>query len=347
MEFQVLTTEPEVLAVVEEWRQLARELPQATPFGQPSWVLPWWRQRREENISWLCFAMREDGELSGLLPLVRCVDTVIRFAGYDLCDAVGAVTRPDSIANLWQFAVDWMRGQLAPAVVDLPVLAAHDRVSLGFMGREASDVDMDPGAVINLPSTWEDYLAHFSAKRRKGWQYELRRMERDLGRPDFEVTTDSSLLRQHLHAFWELRERSWTQQGRYAELADHVRGIRLLDFLNALADAAPEDPSTARVARLLVTGRLAATAVLLKTGPRIWVPMTTYDPELARYRPGYHLLLRCVRHAIGESCAALEMGRGVEQYKFDLGAHRYELTNTVLTIGQTPLRQAEADLFDC
>lgn len=334
MKLAVLTDEADVYALIGEWQSLATTLPESTPYSRPTWVLPWWRHRQRTGTSWLCFAVyADDGALTGVLPLIRYSDGTIRYAGYDLHDIAEALTAADRAAELWLSVVGWIRDNAAPAVIDLPTLSTRDRACLGALAADVTDIDLDPGAVIELPSTWEEYQLGLSRRRRQNLAYYRRRLERDHGRVTFAVTVgDQHSLREHLWALWSMRERSWKDRGRYDELANHARGEPLRAFLTELAHDAAADVHPAQVASLYAGSRLIAAELLLRSGPRLWIPIRTFDPDFAMYRPGQHLAAECIRYAISLGCQRFELGRGIEPYKFELGARRYDLTNTIVTI---------------
>ncbi len=53
--------------------------------------------------------------------------------------------------------------------------------------------------------------------------------------------------------------------------------------------------------------------------------MSTFDPGFASYCPSHQLLAEAAAAAFAEGVNLIEMGRGDEPYKFDLGASRRHL----------------------
>ena len=64
--------------------------------------------------------------------------------------------------------------------------------------------------------------------------------------------------------------------------------------------------------------------------------MCGFAVDLGRYAPGRLLLSECIRAAIQAGLSCLELGRGVEEYKFALGATRYELPDVSLACDGEP-----------
>lgn len=50
--------------------------------------------------------------------------------------------------------------------------------------------------------------------------------------------------------------------------------------------------------------------------------MSTYRPDVTRYGPSHLLLAEIAAAAVAEGVRIIELGRGDEPYKFDLGAER-------------------------
>lgn len=333
MSLAVLTTEEQVNALTAEWQELAATLPASTPYSRPSWVMPWWRQRRALNLSWLCFTIRDgSGRLTGVLPLVRYPCATVRYAGHDLHDIAASLTANNLASGIWLEALNWLHDNGSNQSVELDTLDPHDRECLRHLPFSVKDTDIDPGAAIALPAEWDHYLSGLSPNRRKQSRWERRALARAHGEVTFKVAKDATQLTPDIDALWELRERSWIQRGRYAELAPHVRGQSIRDFLHELASAAGTDIHPAQVAMLTAGTTLVAADLLLRSDSRIWTPMTAFDPDHARFSPGRLLMFDCIRYAIGQGCTSLELGRGIEQYKFDLGARRYDLTNSLITV---------------
>jgi len=328
MRVDLLGTEQAVDAMLAGWLDLAHASTAATPYNHPGWVLSWWRQRRRAGLSWRCFAGWEaDGELVALLPLVRYPDGVVRFAGHDLHDAAEALADGDRLPQLWRAAVAELQRSGDCPVLDLPTLGDRDAAALNDLGFGSclSVYDVDPGARLVLPSSWPEYLDGLTASRRKRMRAERRALEKDCGVAGFEMIRGGADIAGAVAEFWELRETSWSQRGRYDELAEHVRGVPMRAFVMELAAAADRDADLMAVGRLTAGGQLAGAALLLFAGNRVWYAMCAFAPALAKYGPGRLLLSECVRASIETGLAAVELGRGVEEYKFALGATRYEL----------------------
>lgn len=335
MDVRILSSDSEVADVVPEWLALHGRWSSGSPYNHPLWTMAWWRQRRHLGLRWhLCAGRDTSGTLVALMPLVVYSDGIVRFAGSDLHDEAATLAGDNERGVLWRLALAQLGRRGGATTVDLPTLNDADLAALESLDSEVdSEVyDIDPGARIELPSSWGDYWSALPAKRRKRMRAERRALERDHGLMRFQVVGDHDLVAA-VREFWALREASWRARGRYGELAEHVRGQYMREFLAELA-ARGSGSGLVAIARLMVGDQTVASALLLRANGRAWYSMCTFAPAFARYGPGRLLLAECVRAAIADGFTVLELGRGVEPYKFALGATRYELANIRLNLGR-------------
>jgi CelD/BcsL family acetyltransferase involved in cellulose biosynthesis len=255
----------------------------------------------------------------------------VRYAGHDLHDSADGLTEPALLSALWSGAIVQLRAAGDCSVLDLPTLAQADAEALRDLGIAHRGYDVDPGARIILPPTSAEYLAMLTVSRRKRMRWERRALERDHGPIGFELIDCRVDITSALDDLWALREDAWQQRRRYSQLAEHVRGDAIRGFLERLAAACRPGRSVA-LGRLTAGSTLVATALLLSAHRRSWYAMCAFRPAFGRYGPGRLLLAECVHAAILRGFGVLELGRGVEPYKFALGATRYELPNVVVSL---------------
>lgn len=333
MRLTMFSTSSAVATSIPQWLQIHQRCTSATPFNHPIWVMNWWRKRCDQGLRWSCIAAHDRaGELIGLLPLVHYPDGVTRFAGHDLHDVASAVVADKRRGEFWQHAIDLLRQVGQSPVVELPTVSDADLAALRTVsGARLLVSGTDPGARINLPPTWTEHHASLSASRRKRMRAERRTLERDHGPVRFTITDSGPDLIREVGELWALREHSWHARDRYEELPDHARGPVLRDFLTGLASRSSSTRLVA-VGTLAAAGQPVSSALLLRSGRRTWYWMCAFAADRDKYGPGRQLLAECTREAINMGLTCLELGRGVEEYKFTLGASRYELMNVHLVL---------------
>jgi CelD/BcsL family acetyltransferase involved in cellulose biosynthesis len=327
-----VTTESAVQALAPSWARMLAGHPTASPFNSPGWALAWWdawwRQPAPDAIEWRCIVTADRyGQLHGVLPLVRFPDGVTRYVAPELVDLATALIEKDQLAPFWSSTAIALRNCDGPGRLAIPRAGDADQAAMALAGLDVRVEDVEPCALINLPSTWDHYWSGLSAGQRKLWRSERRRLADEHGTVSLNVCQAPEELPSRLGQFWELREQSWRQRGRYSELAPGSVGQRLRWFLAAVASRAALGLHPV-VARTLVEDAVAAMSLMFFAGDRVWYYMAAYDVGFARYGVGRMLLADCIRYAIETAgLATFDLGRGIEPYKFTLGARRYDLAN--------------------
>ncbi|HET8641188.1 MAG TPA: GNAT family N-acetyltransferase [Pseudonocardiaceae bacterium] len=321
MRLELATDVEGVRPLVTQWRRLATGHPAATPYVLPEWALAWWWHGRSAPAQWRCVSGHEpNGDVIGVIPLLRYGAGVATVSGVELADSTGALVAPERMAELWEATVTALRRD-GVRRLDLPYLHGTDLAALRDGPAAVRVTGEDPGGYVPLPGSWEDYRRSLKAEVRRKIDSRRRRLERGFGPVRLQVTTERAHLAERLYEFWRFRERAWQLRGRYDELAAPARGPKLSDFLHFLGRHA-DGPSVPAVATLTAGETVAAAAVLHVCGDRAWFYLCAHDLRLRALGPGITLLTECVRYAIEAGLTELELGRGDEPHKFTVGAQR-------------------------
>jgi CelD/BcsL family acetyltransferase involved in cellulose biosynthesis len=162
--------------------------------------------------------------------------------------------------------------------------------------------------VMNLPSTWEAFVADRSRNyRKKMGEYE-RRLARDLDARLRRSETPEDLARD-MAALVKLHRERWGRESRAFRSREYLRfherlARRMLDR-NAL-----------RLFTLESGSRPLAMLYCFSDGHRYYYYQAGRDPELARYRVGFVLMHKAMRAAIDEGVEVFDFLRGAEDYKY-------------------------------
>ncbi len=302
---EVLTSEPDLAALVPDWRALWRSAPDASPFQSPEWLLGWWAQFGTDRP--LLATLRREGRLLGVLPLYVLDEPPARkllpigVGLTDYFDALLAAEAPDEAAGAL------LRTALAhaPGVTEctLPALPPGSALRDAAADWPSSLQDSDPCPVLALPP------AIPSGKRRDIRQ--ARHRAARAGGWTTEIATASSAAPM-LEQLITLHTARWDGAGVLAErpvLAFHRATVAGL--------------VAAGLARLQVLrfGQRAAAAyyALLDRGQRILFYLSGFDAAYARESPGTLLLARMIEDAVDEGRRELHFLRGAEAYKYAWG----------------------------
>jgi CelD/BcsL family acetyltransferase involved in cellulose biosynthesis len=228
-----------------------------------------------------------------------------------LVSATNAPRSADALADyLCDNAAEW-------DLIDLPTLDLDpDNSKIGHLlaaltGREC-ELSQTPDSnrwSIELPETWEDFLAQQSKSHRK----QLRRLEsRVLDSPrvkwhQVKLLDDFSAAWTHLKELHQRRRQSLGEPGCFASL-------RWTAFHEDVAGQLLRE-GRLRMSWLELDGTPAAAEYHFAGGRTTYVYQGGLDPDRLDEEPGRLSMIRCLQHAITEGHRKFDLLRGDEPYK--------------------------------
>jgi CelD/BcsL family acetyltransferase involved in cellulose biosynthesis len=237
--------------------------------------------------------------------------------GFDVTDYMGPVGLPgveepvaaalvDAIAGL----DGWSRADLAGLPSDgrwLPALAG------AFEGAGMRTAVEEDGItpLLDLPGSFEAYLATLSSKHRHEMRRKARRLERDAG-PFELVPTTRANTDAHLDRFFELHRSSEGPKGRFM-----VAGMEM--FFRHLAHDFLE-PGPFRLTFVRAAGELMAGAVWFRHKDSVSLYNSAFDHAHRALAPGMVLVAELIREAIEDGVARFDLLKGDLEYKYRFGA---------------------------
>lgn len=286
--------------------------PRVGPFPGRDWLATWWAHRG--NTGELMIGDTGDS----LVALVRRGRRV-EFAGEpDLTD----YHSPLGSASV-------------PALTEL-VASFPEGVSLDFdsLPREAADavagaltdIGLAPGveqhsvaAVLNLPETFDDYLAAIGKKERHEVRRKRRRFDREVGPARLERRSG----RDAVSLFADLHRQSSGDKG------DFMTG-QVEEFFIAL------NTEAGGVVDVLLdaSGRAASVIFSFEDDNGFYLYNSAFNPEMIELSPGNVILSLLIERAIEKGKRVFDFLKGDERYKFRLGAEERPLYRVTATTGE-------------
>lgn len=301
-----------------------QRLPQRSPMQSPAWLLAWWHAFAGEREQLQILAVYDDQQLVGLAPWYL-VGKRLRFLGdgivcsdhADLAIAAGytdAVTQEIAhwltchASQNWDFiqfdAVDEGESPIVQMLRKLESngFAMHQRATTGCWH-------------VDLPRTWEEYLAVLSKNHRKRcrrWMrnyFECRRAE----------VTISSM--DSVESAWE--EISDLNRQRREHVGDRSAFLdeRFLAFHRSVLPRLLEQ-GHAELRQLRVDGEPVAAEYLLLDGSTMYCYQSGLRPVDSPDGYGNLSILALFRDAIERGCSRIDFLRGDEDYKSHWNAKR-------------------------
>lgn len=307
-----------------QWRGLAAGGASAI-YTSPEWCLAAWNAFPDLGAPHLATVM-DGGTLLGLLPLTSQDNGHrLTWAGSPLGDEhdarIDARCRADeTAAALLRSAAIAAGADTTPGLTDVRSAAALTSVVSSRPGCPAPvlllrENDAEFGPLGCIPG--------WSRDRRRGLRAARRNLDQ-AGKVTFERVSDPARLSATLPAFVASRLGAWRDRGRLEELPVMDRHPSFPDFI-ANAAAGLSSRGLCYLAVLNLDGHAIAQSLLFRIPGADLLYMSTYRHDMARYGPSHQLLAEVAAAAFAEGVRVIEMGRGDEPYKFDLGAEQRHL----------------------
>jgi CelD/BcsL family acetyltransferase involved in cellulose biosynthesis len=312
--------------LAEEWGELWRACPTATPFQSPEWLLPWWSAFGPGEL--LTIVCRADGRLVGLAPLYmehgalgcRILPLGIGISDYldvlavpDHADAVpAAMTGAMQDVPGWQ---EWEFAELAPDALARRILARP--------GLAAEETRASTCPVLELPPSAKTLKDVVPARR---WRHLSMSRNRAARRGNIEITcADASSAPDMLTELFRFSQR----RREFLEEPSVFADERVQSFhLNAapLLVAA----GLARICRLRLGQQTAAVCYTFQRDHAVLLYALGFDLAFEFESPGTTLVAHVIETAMQEGRREVDFMRGAEPYKYTWGARdRWNLRRAI------------------
>ena len=307
---------------LDEWRTVLGRTAEPHPFVTPEWQRVWWDHYGTGEL-WV-LRLAEGDDAVAVVPVHRDDRGVVRFlGGEDVTDYPGPAIAEGHSADVARRVVDWL-GARRQHWAELDVRNA--RTEDGFLaalataaaraGFRTSECADEPIALLELPASWDDYLARLTRQDRHELRRKRRRFERALGAGEVR-TADAATLPGDLDTFFALFRLARGEKGSFMSARNE-------GFFRAIA-AAFLPLGMLRLDVLEVDGRPLAVAFGFQTGSVFYLYNMAFDPGAGAVSPGTMLVSRLVERAIRDGLDRFDFLRGLERYKFEFGASRTDL----------------------
>ena len=298
-----------------EWRALLPQTSANKVFVSPTWLRVWW-QEFGAGRELLLLSVRRRGELVGVAPLMRDGDRLCFAGDTQVCDYMDVVAAPgeaeavlsSALRSLgeepWRELVLWAVPESSPTLDALK--AAAPALSLR--------VDIEPEDVcpqLDLPATWDDYLADLSKKNRHELRRKLRKLSQG-GEVRLEAIAHPADVEAALDDFLRLYRQSRADKAAFMN-EKMERFFRVI--VAALAAEAQVE-----LLFLTLSGVRVAAVLCFCTSDESLLYNSGYDPDYAYLSVGLLSKALALRKAIEEGKRRFDFLRGPEPYKYDLGA---------------------------
>jgi len=310
------------------WTDSSHHLKWGSVFVLPSWLKVWWREFKPGTELYLG-VIREQSDIIGIAPLQVKGEKASFVGSPDVCDYLDFVVVPGRESDFFNVLLDDLRQQginhldLRPLRPDSTVVThlagvAKNRGFGVLCHEEEVTVEMD------LPATWEEYLAGLDKKQRHEVKRKLRRLW-EAGNVDYrcllvspqEVAdlTDTFLKLFSLSRGRKADYMTAQREAFFRSLAEAMAEIKLLRFGILQVDALP-----------------AAMIMGFDYNESMYLYNSAYDPQYNSLSVGLLSKVLCLKESIGRGMKKWDFLKGAERYKYQLGGSEIPLYNYQITI---------------
>jgi CelD/BcsL family acetyltransferase involved in cellulose biosynthesis len=300
------------------WNRLVERSHTSVPFLTWQFQTRWWQAFGDGSLHLLGF-QDAAAEWVGALPLYEAETAegrVLRLVGgVDVADYLDLVAVAGHEEAVWKAALaalpesPWRALDLRPVPAGSPTATLLPELARATgLGCRVEREERCP--VIELPPSWDDYLATLSGKDRHELRRKLRRAER--GNPRIEVARSPAAITALMDSFVALHRKSKVGKARFMDEAME----RFFRDVGAELAAA----GWAALWLLWLEDQPAAALFCLEYGGSIGLYNSGFDPAARALSPGVVLIARTIEDAVARGFRRYDFLRGDEPYKYGFGA---------------------------
>ena len=272
------------------------------------------------------FYVRNDDGVAAIASLFRSGDTLSFMGNQDTFDYNDFMVTPGYEAVFFDVLLGcledqncnalelWSLIENSPTLTYLPDMARE-------RGYQVVVEQEDVTSGIELPKTWDDYLAVLSKKDRHELRRKFRRLDSSLDWRWYSIV-DPEQVAERLGEFISLMRQSRADKDEYLT-AERERFFQCITQRMAQQGAL-------KLFFLEVEGQAVATSLCFDYGSSRLLYNSGYNPEFGYYSVGLLLNALCLKEAIEQGTAYFDFLRGPEPYKHHLGGQQRNLYQMVV-----------------
>jgi len=309
------------------WHSPSNRLNWNSPFVLPVWLKVWWQEFGSGSELYLR-AIRQGDKTIGIAPLLVRERVASIIGSADVCDYLDFVIAPGMESDFFGVLLDDLKAKgiyhldLRPLRPDSTVLTDLVGIALN-RGYEVLCQPEDVSLELDLPSTWEEYLATLDKKQRHEVRRKLRRLW-EAGNVEhrcFEVGQEvEDYVETFLKLFWLSREGK-----------AHFMTPQMESFFRSLAKAMAE-VGLLRFGIIELDTQPAAMTMGFDYNDSHYLYNSAYDTQFNYLSVGLLCKVLCLKESIEKGRKKWDFLKGDETYKYRLGGREIPIYNCQIAI---------------
>ncbi|MGB9120664.1 MAG: GNAT family N-acetyltransferase [Candidatus Angelobacter sp.] len=317
------------------WNSLLRANSASSIFQTPEWLASWWQvYGLDKDLRALVFADSADAVV-GIIPLYLDKTSffgmsvmILRMVGAGSGDSDGLdfITTPGFASHCAKAFAAWLAGQKEWHVCALETLPQHSPVA-ECLSREAQesalaiDSTLTPNFIIDLPSTWPEYVSSLDSSFRPLLTRYPRRLQSRFT-VKFSRCEDAADLKTHLQTLFDLHQMRWTGRGEAGAFAGNARR----DFYYRMATAFLQR-GWLEFWQLELNGETVGAQFCFRYNDTVSLLQEGFHPKYAAEKIGYALKSHLLQEMVRTGARRYDFLGGADAYKSKFGAHQENYLN--------------------
>ena len=292
----------------KEWEELFLDSFLVTPFQSFEWVSTWWEwfgRSKKPHI----FEIREGKDLIGLMPMYETSFPlrILRPVGKGHSDYLQPLIRKGYERSFSEHFADHLHTLKGIDLIDLQQLRENHPLLDCLSGCQK--IHQDACYLLDLPSTFEDYLKTLS----KSMRYEARR----INRPPFttrqakiRTIMDPEEIEKVFPVFFQLHVKRWRQRALPGSFARPITQKFHIDYARKACAK-----GSLKFSVLEYEDKPVGALYVMKAGGGYFFYQSGFDPNFKMLSPGNVLVSHTIQLAISDGATQFDFMRGLEPYK--------------------------------
>jgi len=313
--------------VTSSWNELRHCLKWGSIFVLPAWLKVWWEVFGSGAELYLR-TLRQREKIIGLAPLLVNKETASFIGSTDVCDYLDFVIIPGREQDFFKVMLDDLREKginqldLRPLRPDSTVLSHLVSIAQN-RGYEVLCHPEDVSLVLDLPSTWDEYLAILNKKQRHEVRRKLRRLW-EAGNVEHRCVEVGREVEDYLDIFLKLFSLSRDEKASFMN-------PKMESFFRSLAKAMAEI-GLLRLGIIQLDKVPVAMTMGFDYNDSHYLYNSAYDPQFNYLSVGLLCKVLCLKESIEKGRKKWDFLKGGEPYKYQLGGQEIPLYSCQIII---------------
>lgn len=309
------TVKQESFADIAQYANPGNTLAWNLIFTLPQWLAAWW-QSFGSGAELHLTAVWLDSKIIGIAPLQLKKQTASFIGSTDVCDYLDFVVVPGMERDFFTALLDDL-SKKGIERLDLVSLRPYSAVITGLLPLarerkyEVVCQQKEVSVEMDLPQTWEEYLAMLDSKQRHEVKRKLTRLDKSGVKASYYTLDESNAIYGAMDSFFKLFSESRSDK------ADFMTP-RMDTFFRSMSGAMSQ-AGLLRLGVLELNRQISAMLMYFDYNGCISLYNSGYNPYYSNLSVGLLSKVFCIRDSIQKGRKKFDFLKGAENYKYYLG----------------------------